>query len=88
MFHKIIIHGTTVFNINNITKFYLFLKDQVTLKTGVMMLKIMLCHHRNIFLSNKCIPGEHKRFILRVFSYSFIISISIIIIIIIITFAY
>jgi len=25
----------------------LFLKDHVTLKTGVMMLKIQLCHHRN-----------------------------------------
>jgi len=25
----------------------LFLKDHVTLKTGVMMLKIQRCHHRN-----------------------------------------
>jgi len=25
----------------------LFLKDHVTLKTGVMMLKIHLCHNRN-----------------------------------------
>jgi len=24
-----------------------FLRDHVTLKTGVMMLKIQLCHHRN-----------------------------------------
>jgi len=24
-----------------------FLKDHVTLKTGVMMLKIQLCHYRN-----------------------------------------
>ncbi len=27
----------------------LFLKDHVTLKTGVMMLKMQLCHHINNF---------------------------------------
>ncbi len=52
-FFKILNSTTTVFNINNkkflehknsILKW--FLKDYVTL-TGVMMLKIQLCHHRN-----------------------------------------
>jgi len=30
-----------------------FLKDHVTLKPGVMMLKIQLCHHRNILKYNQ-----------------------------------
>ncbi len=50
-----ILSSTTVFNINNNYKYLLitksalegFLKNHVTLKTGVMMLKIQLCHHRN-----------------------------------------
>jgi len=31
-----------------------FLKDCVILKTGAMMLKIQLSHHKTIFWSNKC----------------------------------
>jgi len=47
-----ILSSTTVFsNDNNNRKCYsilnCFLKDHVTLKSGVMMLKIQLCDHRN-----------------------------------------
>ncbi len=35
--------------VNHILKY--FLKDHVTLKTGVMMLKIQLCHYRNYILN-------------------------------------
>jgi len=38
-----------------------FLKDHVTLKTGLMMLKIQLCHFRNK-LHFKCIPIENSTF--------------------------
>ncbi len=42
-----------------------FLKDRVTLKPGVMMLKIQLCRHRNnlhfdYFYTHKCSLDEQK----------------------------
>jgi len=78
-FHKIL-SSTTVFNIDNKKKCFLSsksayqLKDHVTLKTGVMMLKIHLsspvilncktisqCYCFTVFRSNKCsLHGEHK----------------------------
>ncbi len=49
-----ILNSTTVFNSDKKTEKLLewlewFLKDHVTLKTGVMMLKIQLYHHKYIF---------------------------------------
>ncbi len=48
----IYISSTTIFNIDTNKKCFFsilegFLKDHVTLKTGVMMLKIQFLHHRN-----------------------------------------
>ncbi len=51
--------SSTVFNIDNNKETFLelqisilewFLKDHVTLKTGMLLLKIQLCNHMNIFL--------------------------------------
>jgi len=39
---------TTVFNVDDSKSAYH--KDYVTLKIGVMILKIPLCHHKNIFI--------------------------------------
>ncbi len=36
-----------MFLVHQISILERFLKDHVTLKTGVMMLKIQLCHHMN-----------------------------------------
>jgi len=57
---KIILSSTTVFNIDNEKKCAFSsksLKGHVTLKTGVMMLKNKLYHHR----SNKSIQDNYQK---------------------------
>ncbi len=51
-FPQKLLHSTTVFNIDNNKKYFWALNQHIGmisegLKTGVMMLKIQLCHHRN-----------------------------------------
>jgi len=44
-----------------------FLKDHVTLKTGVIMLKMWICHHRNELRFKIC--SNRRFFLIRIFHY-------------------